>query len=246
VIKSLNEDMQRSPDFIKLQQDFVNEALRLRGCQHWKIVRVYELFQEGYLWYMVMEYISGTTLWDHVIFSGYLKEEEALQYIKDIGEALTVVHQNGIIHRDLNPKNIMIQGYTAKLIDFGLAREFTLHQMQSQTVAAFPGFAPLEQYSRQGKRGPYTDIYGLASALYYALTGVLPISAPDRAVGQYLQNPSYFNPSISYHIEQAIIKGMALDPRDRPQSVRAWLRLLKDRSSRRISKKDYNNDYTNF
>ncbi len=227
VIKTCNDSVRREPNFAKFQQDFVNEALRLRGCQHPHIVQVYELIQEGSLWCMVMEYISGKSLWDSVKSSGYLTEGEALINIQFIGEALKVVHRNGLLHRDLNPKNIMIDRlFGATLIDFGLAREFVTNRTKTHTVAAFPGFAPIEQYGTRNKRGAYTDVYGLAASSYYALTGQIPTSAPDRVSGIRLESPQWLNPQISNRINQAILDGMELYPENRPQSVQEWLNGL--------------------
>ncbi|WP_315790147.1 serine/threonine-protein kinase [Fischerella sp. JS2] len=127
VIKTLNETVQRRPDFAKLQEDFVREALRLAKCNHPHIVRVDDVFQEGQLWCMVMEYIQGENLTDRVVNRGILSQAEALGYIRQISEALTVVHNNGLLHRDIKPANIIVRAgkQEAVLIDFGIAREFT-------------------------------------------------------------------------------------------------------------------------
>jgi serine/threonine protein kinase len=132
VIKTLKDADKDSPDFNKCQQDFVNEALRLKGCQHPHIVKVYELIKEGDLWGMVMEYIEGEDLGS----LGKLPESEALLYIRQIGEALTVVHKNGLLHRDVKPPNIMVRSgkSEAVLIDFGIAREFTPDVTQTHTA----------------------------------------------------------------------------------------------------------------
>lgn len=108
VIKTLNDAVQRRPDFNKFQQDFLNEALRLAKCNHLHIVRVDEVINEGHLWCMVMEYIDGEDLAIRVENKGALPEVEALGYIQKIGEALIVVHDSGLLHRDIKPQNIML------------------------------------------------------------------------------------------------------------------------------------------
>ena len=108
VIKTLNDWLQRQYDFAKFQQDFLNEALRLAKFRHPYIVRVDEAIQEGDLWGMVMEYIDGEDLAHRVWHQGVLPESEALRYIQQIGEALTLVHNNGLLHRDIKPLNIMV------------------------------------------------------------------------------------------------------------------------------------------
>jgi serine/threonine protein kinase len=228
VIKTLNDTVQRRPDFDKFQQDFLNEALRLAKCTHPHIVKIYELFQEGGLWCMVMEYIDGEDLANRVVNRGTLPEPEALGYIQQIGEALAVVHRNGLLHRDIKPQNIMLRAgkSEAVLIDFGIAREFTPNLTQSHTQFLSDGFAPIEQYDRRAKRNACNDVYALAATLYALLTGEVPTPAPNIAAGTPLTPPKQHNPRISDRVNRAILKGMALQAKDRPQSVREWLELL--------------------
>jgi len=228
VVKTLNDQVQQRPDFAKLQQDFLNEALRLAKCTHPHIAKVGPIFQEGHLWCMVMDYIDGGNLADRVVQKGVFPEDEALLYIEQIGAALTVVHQQGLLHRDIKPQNIMLRQGTkeAVLIDFGLAREFTPNLTQTHTQFLTHGYAPIEQYYKRNKRGAYTDIYALAATLYSLLTGVVPVSAFDRESGVPLEPPKRLNPKISDQINQAILKGMALKAHNRPQSMDDWLKML--------------------
>ncbi|MEA5566829.1 serine/threonine-protein kinase [Anabaena sp. UHCC 0399] len=228
VIKTLNDQVQRRPDFAKFQQDFLNEAIKLAKCNHPHIVGIDEVIQEGDLWCMVMEYIDGENLASRVENQGVLSEAEALRYIQQIGEALIVVHNNGLLHRDIKPQNIMLRsGKTeAVLIDFGIAREFSPNLTQTHTQMLSDGFAPIEQYDKRTKRGAYTDVYALAATLYSLLTGEIPTIAPLRAIGNVLTQPKNINPSISDKVNQAIIKGMEIKPESRPQSTKEWLSLL--------------------
>jgi serine/threonine protein kinase len=228
VIKTLNDKVQQRPDFAKLQQDFLNEALRLAKCPHPHIAKVGPVFQEGHLWCMVMDYIDGGNLADRVVQKGILPEDEALLYIEQIGAALTVVHQQGLLHRDIKPQNIMLRQGTkeAVLIDFGIAREFTPNLTQTHTQFLTHGYAPIEQYYKREKRGAYTDIYALAATLYSLLTAVVPVGALDRERGTPLEPPKRLNPKISDQINQAILKGMALKADKRPQSMDDWLKML--------------------
>ena len=228
VIKTLNGNVQRRPDFAKFQQDFLNEALRLAKCSHPHIVRIDEVIQEGQLWCIVMEYIDGEDLATRIENQGALPEAEALRYIQQIGEALTVVHNNGLLHRDVKPQNIIMHSgkSEAVLIDFGIAREFTPNLTQTHTQMFADGFAPIEQYDKRSKRGAYTDVYALAATLYSLLTGEVPTFAPIRAIGTPLEPPQQINSSISDRINQAILKGMEIKPEDRPSSIQEWLALL--------------------
>lgn len=235
VIKTLNDTVQNRRDFNEFQQDFLNEAVRLAKCTHPNIVKIIEVVQEtippsGSLWCMVMEYIDGEDLASRVDKKGILPEAEALQYIQQIGEALTVVHNQGLLHRDVKPHNIMLRlkkgGLEAILIDFGIAREFTPHLTQTHTQYMTEYFAPIEQYDRRAQRGAYTDVYALAATLYTILTGQLPETSPLRAVGTPLTPPKQHNSSISDKVNRAILKGMAVKGKDRPQSMAEWLKLL--------------------
>ncbi|MEH2408546.1 serine/threonine protein kinase [Nostoc sp.] len=173
VIKTLNDKVQRRSDFAKFQQDFLNEAIKLAKCSHPHIVKIDEVIYENPLWCIVMEYIAGEDLASRINNQGVLSEAEALRYIQQIGEALIVVHNNGLLHRDLKPQNIMLRSGNSEavLIDFGIAREFTPNLTQTHTQIFSDGFAPIEQYDKRAKRGAYTDVYALAATLYSVLTG---------------------------------------------------------------------------
>lgn len=228
VIKTLNEQVQSRPDFAKFQQDFLNEAIKLAKCSHPHIVRIYEVIHEDVLWCMVMEYINGEDLASRVENQGVLSEAEALRYIQQIGEALIVVHNNGLLHRDIKPQNIMLRAgkSEAVLIDFGIAREFSPNLTQTHTELLSLGFSPIEQYDQRAKRGAYTDVYALAATLYSVLTGEVPTMSPIRAIGTQLTAPKEINSSISDRLNQAILQGMEVKPENRPQSVQEWLKLI--------------------
>ena len=232
VIKTLLEKILNDPAWQphqgKLRQNFKDEALSLSFCRHPHIVGIENLFDDGDLPHIVMEYIPGEDLGKRIITKGALPEDEALLYIRQIGDALTVVHERGLLHRDLKPSNIMMrQGkQEAVLIDFGIARQFIPGVIQQHTVARTPGFAPPEQYLPDGERGEYIDVYGLAATLYSLLTGQLPTPAEARLQNKNLIPPQSFYPSISNRVNEAIMKGMALNYKFRPQSVQEWLDLL--------------------
>jgi WD40 repeat protein len=232
VIKTLKEEILNHPGWnphqTKLKQDFRNEAVRLAICRHPHIVQIENIFDEDNIPCMVMEYIEGEDLSTRLRRTGVLAETEALLYIHQIGDALTVIHRKGLLHRDIKPRNIMIrQGkLEAVLIDFGLAREFIPNLKQRHTIYSTPGFAPPEQYELEAPRGEYIDVYALAATLYTLLTGFIPTSANERRQNVPLEPPQKLNPHISNTTHQAIIKGMSLQSNSRPQSVDEWLGLL--------------------
>lgn len=227
VIKTLNESLRLNPDFDRFQRQFQDEARRLALCIHPNIVRVSDFFIEAAGPYMVMDYVPGPTL-QAVVFPGQpLSEATAINYIRQVGEALRVVHQKGLLHRDIKPENIILRQGTQEvvLIDFGIAREFTPDSTQSHTIIVSDGYAPIEQYLTKEKRTPASDVYGLAATLYALLTAQVPTPAilRDR---QPMPAPRDLQPQLSAALNQAIMRGMAVEARYRPQSVDEWLSLL--------------------
>ncbi|WP_017293587.1 serine/threonine-protein kinase [Geminocystis herdmanii] len=227
-IKTLNPTIQAQPDFIKHQERFIQEAFRLAKCSHAHVIQVDDVCQEGELWCMVMEYIDGGNLESLVKQKGGLEEVEAIRYIYQIGSALSYIHKRGILHRDVKPANIMRRSQTneAVLIDFGLARDFIEDKTQIHTNSRTEGFAPLEQYSRNAKRGAYTDVYALGATLYYILTLQIPFPAQFRTQGINLIPPQQHNPKISDRTNLAILKSMELHSEHRPESIAEWLTML--------------------
>jgi len=226
------------------------EILKALSNSHPSIVRVRDLFEENGSCYLVTDFIEGESLYSIV---DRLKQSDkllsqglAIQYIKDIGEALTAVHSKGFIHRDVNPKNVIRQSNgRVVLIDFGLAVPLnagTPASTQPYEEGTYTGndgrvgytkcFSPSEQISESGDDGkPTVDVYALAATLYFALTGKSPRDAKDIEIyNQALIPPNTHVPEISRHINQAILRGMNSEVSQRPQSISEWLKLLQERS----------------
>lgn len=227
VIKTLNFSSQSHPQFSKMEQQFQAEARRLALCVHPNIVRVNDFFVEDDVPYLVMDYIPGQTLEQIVFPDQPLSEPIAIHYIRQIGAALEVVHQNGLLHRDLKPQNIILRQGTQEviLIDFGISREFTDGKTQTHTSLISEGYAPIEQYVMQERRTPATDVYGLAATLYALLTAQVPLASILRE-RRPMPAPRDLQPQLSIAVNQAIMRGMAVEARYRPSGIVEWLVLL--------------------
>ncbi|MBX9255898.1 serine/threonine protein kinase [Desmonostoc muscorum CCALA 125] len=228
VMKTINERLRQHPDFAKFERQFQDEARRLATCIHPNIVRVSDFFVEAGLPYMVMEYIPGENLGDAFVLPGIpLPEATAIHYIQQIGAALQVVHNKGLLHRDVKPDNIILRQGTQEviLIDFGIAREFNGGVRQTHTGLVSEGYSPIEQYLTQAARTPATDVYGLAATLYALLTAQVPMPALLRDREQ-MPSPRELQPHLSAAVNQAVMRGMAVESRFRPATVAEWLQLL--------------------
>ncbi len=135
------------------------------------IVSVYEFFYENNTAYFAMEFLEGITLKSYVGEKGVLSPSQALYIFSEVSNALMIAHSANILHRDISPDNIMLcRDGGVKLIDFGAARQVLADNPKSMSVILKEGFAPLEQYQKRGKQGPWTDIYSLGATVYYSLT----------------------------------------------------------------------------
>lgn len=227
VIKTLKDDLLSDPNFGWYRDKFRDEALLLSLCKHPNIVQIDNYFIDGDLPCIAMEYVAGEDLWKLVEKRGILWETEALNYIRKVAEAVIVVHEKGLLHRDIKPQNIMVRdNFDAVLIDFGLARGFIPDRTQQMTLGLTHGFAPPEQYGEIGRFAEYTDVYALAATLYYLLTKTPPTPAFMRASNYPLKPPFQINPNISDAVHRTILQGMEMDATKRPQSVQKWLAML--------------------
>ncbi|MBS9385066.1 MAG: tetratricopeptide repeat protein [Dolichospermum sp. BR01] len=246
VIKTIKSDFQ---DFLNLPSDKIQKTIKmfedelkiLKLFNHPNIVKIENIeipsTSSGIrLPFIIMEYIEGKTLKQIIeeTQGSFLKEEEALNYIRQICNALTVVHNENILHRDINPSNIMVRHSTneAILIDFGIARYFTPNITESHTIYHTRDYAPPEQLERQQKRGNYTDVYALAATLYHLLTKKTPDDSIARTnticrdKNDPLVEPKEINSNISDRVNESILWGMKLDKEQRPQTVEDWSRQL--------------------
>ena len=211
----------------KFRDKFIREARMIAALDHEHIVKIIDVFEENGTAYYVMEYLGGGSLDRKIKDKGAMPESVALDFIRQISDALSYLHSQNILHFDIKPANVLLgKNGSAKLIDFGISKHYDEvgHQTSSTPVGISKGYAPLEQY-QQGSDiksfTPATDIYSLGATLFALLTGSNP---PEASViyEDGLPVIEGVRPSVMHAIEKA------MQPRrkDRPQSVAEFLTLL--------------------
>ena len=207
---------------------FLEEARILARFDHPNLVRVYRVFEAAGTAYMVTEYVEGETLAAGLKESGPWAEPQVRELLDALTEGLSAVHGAGLLHRDIKPGNVMVRpDGTAVLIDFGAARQAMGRQSRSVTAVLTPGYAPIEQYSGRGNQGPWTDIYSLGALAYEALSRQTPEDATERVIEDRLRPTGDAAPQrVTSGLAAAIDTALAVDGRDRPQSLDAWRALL--------------------
>ena len=199
--------------------------------------------------YFTMEYIPGGTLREKLETDTFLTIDEALALIKQTGEALSYAHQRGIIHRDVNPNNILLDTRQTPmrpiLTDFGLVKPLGPDNNLTMTVGligTFHYYAP-EQWNRT-EITPATDLYALAITFYEILAGKRPFrgdifSLRDKHLNEPLPPLSEIAPRLGPFYDEVLLKATAKDPLERHESVAAFIEDLEKAQQAAIDDKHY-------
>lgn len=218
---------------------FEEGEMLTRYANQKNIVTIYDLFYANDTAYIVMEYIDGTSLGALIKSHGPLDEKSLLPLILPVTDALIAVHRDGVLHRDISPSNILVTSDgNVRLIDFGAARAYSFEHSNSLSIILKGGYAPLEQYTKHGNQGPWTDVYALCATVYYCVTGRIPEQATDRIDVDCLEPPSKLGARISRELDELIMCGMAFRSADRIQSMeelKRGLESVKAKSDRVIA-----------
>jgi serine/threonine protein kinase len=218
------ESTEAEADFRWGLDQFLGEAKTLAKFQHPNIVQVLRFFEAHGTAYIVMNFVQGQSLHDRMQKRKKINEEELKKFLFPILDGLESVHDAGFLHRDIKPGNIFIaDDGEPMLLDFGAARSALLDKSRGLTAIVTRGYAPIEQYSKRGHQGPWTDIYALAGVLYEIVTGNDPVEATDRVI-EDPQVPAYEAGvgRLSDTLLLAIDHGLAVHPEQRPRSVAEW------------------------
>ena len=219
-------DRQSAELFKKGVTKFYNEASFVaKFAKNPNVVKVYQFFYENNTAYFTMEFLTGMTLKDYVMKCGTINAEQALYIADRIAYAFQDLHGDNVLHRDVSPDNIMLcTDGSVKLLDFGSARQVFPEGSQLLSVILKPGFAPIEQYMRKGKQGPWTDIYSLGASLYYGLTRQIPENPQNRIEDDSDMENNIYN--IRPELWQLIYKSMMVKYTDRYSSTEEFCQAL--------------------
>jgi len=247
-IKILRDEFTTDEEFIKR---FSIEAQSAASITHPNIVSVYDVGNEGNLYYIVMELIKGKTLKEIIIEEGgALPWKWSTNIAIQIASALETAHKNNIVHRDIKPHNIIItEDGIAKVTDFGIAKA-----VSNSTITAFGStIGSVHYFSPEHAKGGYTDsksdLYSLGVVMYEMLTGKVPFDAdtPVSVALKHMQeepvSPIDINEKIPSSLNDIILKAMRKDPTLRYQSATEMLRdlnrALKDPSGDFVDNANY-------
>ncbi|MDZ7737411.1 MAG: bifunctional serine/threonine-protein kinase/formylglycine-generating enzyme family protein [Gammaproteobacteria bacterium] len=210
---------------------FLDQARLLAGFDHPAIIRVVAFFEANNTAYMVMRYEAGQSL-QRVLEHGLRPDEQQpAGLLQPLFDGLDIIHARRIIHRDIKPDNIFIREDNGPvLLDFGSARHAIGSAGQTLTMLVSPGFAPIEQYSRDKEtQGPWTDIYALGATLYRAVSGQAPVDSMQRSISIHHDGPDPLRPLLEYSppgfspdFLGAIDAALAFKAADRPQTIAEW------------------------
>jgi serine/threonine-protein kinase len=226
-IKVLPRKFSANMQFI---ERFYAEGRAAAQLNHPNIVQAYDVGQAGDYHYFVMEYVEGRTVYDDIVKHKRYSENEALDLVLQIAEALLHAHAKGLIHRDVKPKNIMINKEgVAKLADMGLARAISDKEAaEAEQGKAFgtPYYISPEQIRGELTIGPPADIYSLGATLYHMVTGNVPFDGknPSAVMHKHLKAelaaPDHVNPKLCTGISEVIEMMMAKNPKARYQNCK--------------------------
>lgn len=211
----------QQPAYEKGRDQFLQEARLLAKLDEIpEIVHVLDFFPANNTAYIVMEYLEGKTFRKLLEESGgQIPAKTMLELLDPVLRAIEITHHAGIIHRDISPDNMMqLKNGQIKLIDFGCARD--VQAEATLTVMLKHGYAPIEQYTGHNQ-GPWTDIYALCATMYRCLTGQIPPKALER--GNRSQDPlippNSLGATLTPEQEQALMRGLEVEPTNRWQSI---------------------------
>lgn len=226
-----NSDETRSM-FLMGRKLFLEEAMALTKIRHPSIVEVLNFFQANSTVYLVMTYEYGRILGDYLREKGgSMSESFMLTVFPALLEGVKVIHEQGFLHLDIKPHNILIrQGGDPLLLDFGAIQPYPYSGPPKPGKVSSTGFSPIEQYMHTSEEslGPWSDIYAVGASMRMCLDGKTPPPAKERIEkDKMISAAKTFRGKYSLYLLEAIDAAMQINPGERPQSALDMLRLLK-------------------
>ncbi len=213
------------------KEDFLKEARRAAQLGAVPgIVKVQDCFPENETMYIVMNYAEGRTLKSYLMEKGTMEYSQCIRMMEPLFEGLDMIHQQGIIHRDIKPDNIMVQPDGSLLIlDLGAAVDIKTDQGRTSLLVATPGFGAPEQYIGSAQIGSWTDVYAVCATIYYCITGKVPPDAMERLMKKTEEITFEGMPqkALSAAAVQTLRQGMEPDREDRIRDMGQLRKMLR-------------------
>ncbi len=233
-IKLLNTMLVGQTDPHEFASRFRREAKAAARLTHPGMVRVYDQGTDGDIAYLTMEYVEGENLRTRLAHEATLPVGEALDIIEQVLDALAAVHRQGLVHRDVKPENVLLDGDgRAKLADFGLARAVTeVTSTATGTIMGTVAYLGPELIAR-GYADARTDVYSCGILLFEMLTGRQPftggsaIDIASRHVHEDIPVPSVYVPWLPPELDDVVLAFASRDPARRPADASAALGIIR-------------------
>ena len=233
-VRPLSKDHETG--FARILRQFKREAFRLAALEHPGIVRVHQVFEEKGTAFMAMDYVEGIDLFTVAedqperLDAGLLR-----QLLTDALDAVRYTHEQGILHRDISPDNLLLNADNhLTLIDFGSSYELGDQQARNHTkvLAVKDGYSPYEFYLNGQAQDVSSDLYALGATFHHLLTGHAPPDSQTRLAAVASGKPDPYRPLATDRgghdrdLLMLIDLALAVHPQDRLRSARDWLRRL--------------------
>jgi serine/threonine protein kinase len=234
------------------QKRFEQEFRVAHDLDHPNIARAIDFGEDNNAAYIVMEFVEGESLGDHIEREGAMDETAAVRVITHVAQALHLAHQRGLIHRDIKPDNILLRlDGLVKVTDFGLVKNLGDDQNLTRVAVGMgtPHFMAPEQYEDAKNASIRCDVYSLGATLYNAVTGQMPFGACNtmkellKKVDGDIPSPRQLAPNLSQQVDWAIRRAMSPLPEHRPASCLDFVQDLIGKNGRRTPLGLIDNDH---
>jgi len=221
-IKILDDRHASDDQFV---ERFRREAQNAGGLSHPNIVSIYDRGEAGGSYYIAMEYVEGRTLKELIVARGPSPIGIGIDYTRQILSALRFAHRKGIVHRDIKPHNMIVDGDgRVKVMDFGIARAGTSQMTEAGSIIGTAQYLSPEQ-ARGAPVDQTSDLYSTGIVLYELLTGTVPFSGDTpveiamKHLSQTPDPPSAHRPEVPRDLDYVVLRALGKDPSERYHSA---------------------------